>query len=141
MAARENHMLATKTIVINPTAECWTLTLRIKKPSRFWRKVATVAAFALSVGFNLGFAAPAFGAESEDPCQASAELHYELSGGEDAAYEDALEACHVGMTFSEWRAYEPSECEELAGKAYDRTGDPEAYRTTEAACEALAEAF
>lgn len=136
-------MLATQTIVINPPAEsseCWTLTLRVPKPSRFWRKVATVAAFALSVGFNLGFAAPAFGAES-DACQASAELHYAISGDQDAAYEDALEACHVGMTFAEWRGYEPSECEVLASKAYARTGDPEAYRTTEAACEALAEAF
>lgn len=47
-------------------------------------------------------------------CQASAELHYTISGGHDDAYEDAIEACNAGMTFTGWRDYQTAY--EMAGR-------------------------
>lgn len=132
-------MRTTKTLLDYMAEDVWVI--RIPKPRISSATVRWTAALALSLGFNVGFLVEAHGAEAVDPCQASAELHWHISGGDDAAYEDSLEACHVGMTFAEWRAYEPTECEELAGAAYDRTGNPADYESTEAACQALAEAF
>lgn len=135
-------MRTTKTLLDYMAEDCWTI--RIPKPRLSRSTVRWTAALALSLGFNVGFLYEAHGAEAFEPtaeCLASAELHWHISGGQDAAWEDSLEACNEGMTFTEWRGYEPSECEELAGAAYNRTGNPADYESTEAACEALAEAF
>lgn len=135
-------MRTTKTLLDYMAEDFWTI--RIPKPRVSRATVRWTAALALSLGFNVGFLAEAYGAERFQPtveCLASADLHYHISGGQDAAWEDSLEACNEGMTYTEWTSYEPSECEELAGAAYDLTGVPADYETTEAACEALAEAF
>lgn len=131
-------MRNTLTVVDRPTPAYWTV--RIPRPRLPLISRATIrwtAALALSLGFNVGFVLDAHGAERFQPteeCQASAELHYAISGGEDDAYEDALEACNEGMTFTEWRGYEPSECEEYAGAIYDQTGVPEDYEAAYHAC-------
>lgn len=126
-------MTATKTLVT--CRPYWTI--RIPKPGPFWAKVGRVAAFALSLGFNVGFVYEAHGAErfeASAECQASAELHYAISGGQDDAYEDALEACNEGMTFAAWRGYETDLCAEAAGDAYDLTGNPADYAAAYHAC-------
>lgn len=132
-------MRNTLTVVDRPTPAYWTI--RIPRPRLPLVSRATIrwtAALALSLGFNVGFLAEAYGAEARDQsaeaCQASAELHWHISGGDDAAYEDSLEACTEGMTFTEWRGYEPSECEEYAGAIYDQTGVPEDYEAAYHAC-------
>lgn len=131
-------MRFTKTVVDRPTPAYWTI--RIPRPRLPLISRATIrwtAALALSLGFNVGFLYEAHGAERFAPtqeCQASAELHYAISGGQDDAYEDALEACNEGMTFAEWRGYEPDLCEVLAAKAYAETGVPEDYETAYHAC-------
>ncbi len=136
-------MRNTLTVLDVPSPRYWTV--RIPKPRLPYLSKATIrwtAALALSLGFNVGLLSEAWAAEpayvhsTPAECQASAELHYAISGGDDAAYEDALEACNNGWTFADWRGYVPSRCEQLAGEAYDATGIPEDYAEHLDLCEA-----
>jgi hypothetical protein len=87
-----------------PSPRYWTV--RIPKPRLPHLSKATIrwtAALALSLGFNVGFLSEAFALEASE-CELSAELHYEMSGGDDATYEDAYAACQQGMRYADWRA-------------------------------------
>lgn len=137
-------MNQTRTIVCNPPpADVWVVRIpKPRMPSVSSRAVRYAAVLALSVGFNVGFVTDALAFDGDRihatpaECQASAELHCELAGPGncDDAYEDALEACHLGMTYTAFVGYEPDECERIAGRAYDLSLDPADYETTYHMC-------
>jgi len=126
-------MRNTLTVRDVPSPSYWTV--RIPKPRLPLLSKATIrwtAALALSLGFNVGFLSEAFAdpllptPAEQAACEASAELHYAISGGQDAAWEDAMLACEHGLRYTDVTSAEYGELRTLiqAHNLWDRNGNP-----------------
>lgn len=83
--------MATRPTIACSTPDVWVL--RIPKPRlSALRGLRRWALIALLTGYSATVTAAARGAESTD-CDDYAALHYAMSGGQDAAWEDAHAAC------------------------------------------------